>query len=99
MTARSVAYWFMDDGSVKSRESKGVVFNTQGFVLNDVERLCDALRSRFGLEAEPRMQKEGFQIYVSGTSFERFREIVDPFVIASMRYTIPSDRKTRMPKL
>ena len=99
MTARSIAYWFMDDGSVKSRESKGVLFNTQGFVKNDVERLIDALRSRFGLEAALRGQKDGLQIYVSGKSYERFREIVDPFVVASMRYKIPSDRKTRMPKL
>lgn len=99
LTARSVAYWFMDDGSMKSRESKGVIFNTQGFVKNDVERLIDALRSCFGLEAEVRRQKDGLQIYVSGKSYERFREIVDPYVLASMRYKIPADRKTRMPKL
>ena len=99
LTARSLAYWFMDDGLAKSRESKGVIFNTQGFVRNDVERLIDALRSCFGLEAVLRRQKDGNQIYVSGRSFELFREIVDPFVIASMRYKIPSDRKTRMPKL
>ena len=99
MTARSIAYWFMDDGSVKSRESKGVLFNTQGFVKNDVERLIDALRSRFGLEAALRGQKDGIQIYVSGKSYERFREIVDEFVLPSMRYKIPVDRKTHMPKL
>ena len=99
LTARSVAYWFMDDGSVKSRESKGVLFNTQGFVENDVGLLIDALRSCFDLEATGRRQKDGLQIYVSGKSFERFRDIVDPFMIASMRYKIPSDRKTQMPKL
>jgi len=99
LTARSVAYWFMDDGSVKSRESKGVLFNTHGFVKNDVERLIDALRSCFELEAAVRRQKDKLQIYISGKSYERFREIVDPYVVASMRYKIPADRKTHMPKL
>lgn len=99
LAARSVAYWFMDDGSIKSRESKGVILNTHGFVKNDVGLLIGALRSRFGLEADLRRQKDGLQIYVSGKSFERFREIVDPYVVASMRYKIPADRKTRMPKL
>jgi LAGLIDADG DNA endonuclease family len=87
---RSIAYWFMDDGSVKSRESKGVLFNTQGFVKQDVERLIGALRRRFQLEARARTQKDGIQIYVSGTSYERFREIVDPYIIPSMRYKIPT---------
>lgn len=99
LTARSIAYWFMDDGSIKSHESKGVIFNTQGFVTNDVERLIDVLHKGFGLEATVRKQEDGPQIYVSGNSYERFREIVDPHVIPSMRYKIPADRTTHMPKL
>ena len=33
ITPISVAYWFMDDGSLKSKESKGVIFNTHNFTL------------------------------------------------------------------
>ncbi len=93
LTERGIAYWYMDDGSMKSKESKGVLFNTQGFVKNDVERLVDLLHDRFELEAESRKQKEGLQIYISGRSSDRFREIVDPFIIPSMRYKIPVERK------
>ena len=99
LTERAIAYWYMDDGSIKSRESKGVLFNTQGFVQNDVQRLIDVLRTKFALEANERKQKDGIQIYVSGKSYERFREIVDEFVLPSMRYKIPVDRKTHMSKL
>ena len=99
LTGRAIAYWYMDDGSIKSRESKGVLFNTQGFVQNDVKRLVDVLRTKFALEANEREQKDGIQIYVSGKSYERFHEIVDEFVLPSMRYKIPVDRKTHMPKL
>ncbi len=93
LTERGIAYWFMDDGSIKSKESKGVLFNTQGFVKNDVQRLVDTLRDQFALEATPRKQNEGMQIYVSGRSYDRFREIVDPYIIPTMRYKVPVERK------
>ena len=105
LTDRGIAYWFMDDGSIKSRESKGVIFNTQCFVRDDVKRLIDALRTKFHLEASERRQKDGWQIYISGKSCERFWEIVDLYVLPSMRCKIPLvgqrpvDAKTIMPKL
>jgi hypothetical protein len=99
LTNRNIAYWFMDDGLTKSRESKGVLFNTHCFERNDIKRLIDALRSKFDLEASERKQRDGWQIDISGTSYEKFREIVDPYIVASMRYKIPVDRKTQMPKL
>ncbi len=92
LSERAIAYWFMDDGSIKSRDSKGVIFNTHGFVQNDVQRLIEALRRKFALEASERKQKDGLQVYISGKSYERFCEIVEPFIHASMRYKIPPQR-------
>jgi hypothetical protein len=94
LTGRAIAYWFMDDGSIKSRESKGVIFNTQCFTRNDVDRLVNCLCNDFALEASIRKQKDGLQIYVSGKSYERFLEIVEPYLHPSMRYKIPVVRKT-----
>ena len=99
LTGQGIAYWYMDDGSVKSKESKGVIFNTQGFARKDVSILIKMLNKYFGLKASERRQNKGYQIYVSGESYERFKEIVEPYVIDSMRYKIPIDRKTIMPKL
>ena len=79
---------------MKSRESKGVVFNTHCFTRNDVQRLIEVLRTRFSLEVAERKQKDGLQIYVSGKSYERFREMVDPHIFPSMRYKVPVDRIT-----
>ncbi len=94
LTNCNIAYWFMDDGSIKSRESKGVIFNTHGFERNDVRRLIAALCSKFDLEASERKQHDGWQIYISGNSFEKFRNMIDPYIVESMRYKIPVDRKT-----
>lgn len=94
LTSTGLAYWFMDDGSVKSKESKGVIFNTQGFSKPDVERLVGILRDRFDFEAWERKQRDGYQIYVSGHSYERFLVQVEGLIYASMRYKIPKARRT-----
>lgn len=97
LTARGLAYWYMDDGSMKSSESKGVLFNTHAFSSDDVDRLIEVL-ARFGLLARMRRQSDGIQIYVSGASYERFVELVNPYVIEAMRYKVPQPRRTHLPK-
>ena len=98
LTPRAVSYWFMDDGSVKSSQSKGVILNTNCFERQDVERLAHSLSDLFGLQVKPRRQPEGVQLYVSGRSFEIFSAIVDPYVISEMRYKVPLARRTKVPK-
>lgn len=99
LTPKAVAYWFMDDGSIKSKQSKGVIFNTQGYTIQDVLRLVRVLKEKFRLESKARKQKEGYQIYVSGRSYEQFKNIVSPYILPEMRYKIPEARRTYLPKL
>ena len=98
LTPRGFAYWFMDDGSMKSADSKGVVLNTQAYAAADVERLINLLKGRFGLEAKIRNQSDGPQIYIAGASFERVSELIEPFVLEEMRYKVPRARRTHLPK-
>jgi len=98
LSPTGLAYWYMDDGSIKSKESKGVIFNTQSFSEQDVVRLASILERKFGLKAKLRKQKDGPQIYVSGQSFETFLELVEPHIISSMKYKLPRARLTTMPK-
>ncbi len=53
----------MDDGSLKSKESKGTLLNTQGFIKKEVEFLIELLKQKI------KLQKDGFKIYISGHSF------------------------------
>lgn len=94
LQAKGLAYWFMDDGSVKSKESKGVIFNTQGFTRSEVAKLVTVLKEKFHLDAWERKQKEGYQIYISGRSYEKFVKLVSPYIHPSMRYKIPKARRT-----
>lgn len=98
LTPRGLAYWFMDDGSLKSAQSKGVVLNTHAFGLDEVERLIEILRGAFRLQASVRQQSDGHQIYVSGRSYEDLIELIGPYVIKEMRYKVPQARRTPLPK-
>ena len=99
LTPRGIAYWFMDDGSIKSRMSKAVIFNTQGYTRADVNQLIEVLKVKFQLNARERKQKEGYQIYVSGHSYERFLDLVNNWIYPSMSYKIPQARRTHLPKM
>jgi hypothetical protein len=98
LTPRSLAYWFMDDGSMKNRESKGVLLNTQAFRLSDLRRLQRVLANHFGLQVSLRKQKEGMQLYLSGRSYERLVAWIGPFLHPSMAYKLPPARRTHLPK-
>jgi hypothetical protein len=89
LTPRGLAYWFMDDGSMKSAQSKGVLLNTHSFSTEDVSRLVQVLNSEFSLVASVRKQREFQQIYISGHSLETFHRHVDSYLIESMRYKLP----------
>lgn len=98
LTPRSLAYWFMDDGSIKSGQSKGIIFNTQAFSQADVDRLIKVLTMNFGLKAKRRKQRDGYQIYISGESFGEFCKLVEPYLRSEMRYKLPRARLTQLPK-
>ena len=98
LTPKGLAYWYMDDGSMKSKQSKGVILNTQGFSRNEVGMLVDLLKEKFSLEASERRQKDGYQIYISGKCYELFMALVGNQIHSSMRYKLPEPRRTQMPK-
>lgn len=95
LTPRALAYWYMDAGSMKSIQSKGVLLNTQSFSYAEVVQLCEVLKTKYDLSGWPRKQKKNtYQIYISGTSYETLRDLIYPFIIPEMRYKFPLPRKT-----
>ncbi len=90
---RSIAYWFMDDGSMKSSTSKGIILNTHSYTKGEVQKLIQCLNNKYRIDAWIRKQKDGNQIYISGRSFERFYEIVRTYIIESMLYKLHVPRE------
>ena len=95
LTPLGLAVWYMDDGSIKSHETRGRILNTQGFSKPDVLRLIECLSKRFGILTAPRKQPEGWQIFIPAEMYEKLVQTIGHYVIPSMRYKLffPSHHK------
>ena len=88
LTPLSLAVWFMDDGSVKSKNHRARIINTQGFGKKEVLRLMKVLNDKFGLQCKLRKQKEGYQIMILAESADEFAKIIKSHLHSSMKYKI-----------
>lgn len=58
--------------------------------------LAEELADKFDLDTWVKPNKNGFVVAVSGKSYENFLEHVNPFLHDSMRYKLPTPRKSRV---
>lgn len=85
----SIAIWYMDDG-IKATTG-GYYFSTNSFKKEDVERLSNELNIRYNLKTSLHNKgKEQYMIYIHKSSSETFENIVEQYIIPSMRYKFHS---------
>lgn len=93
LTARGLAYWFMDDGGKldynKSSKNKSIVLNTQSFLDVEVQTMAEELSYKFQIECSVRTNKGKKIIVVDSQSYLQFRELIDPFMLEEMNYKLP----------
>ena len=99
LSPRALAVWYMDDGSIKSKQHKTVLLNTHSFSDADLKRLQHALENRYGIKTSIRVQKDGKQLYFLAETVEIFLNLIEPHVIPSMRYKFPQVWLTQLPKM
>lgn len=95
----SLAIWFMDDGSLKSKEHKAIILNTQCFDISDVKILQKALVKNWNIESQIRKQKDGMQIFLTRDSAIRFAEIITPNLLPEFYYKLGKIGLTSLPKM
>ena len=84
-----VAVWFMDDGSRKSGQCRGLYFNTQSFVAGEVDLLRRLMRRDIGVGTSVRQQRDGLQIYVPSPSVTDLISFISAHLLPSMRHKLP----------
>lgn len=79
-----LAVWLMDDGS-KDRDS--VYLNTQQFDLTDQQLLLNKLLN-LGIKSSLNKDKKYLRIRILKESVPKFIQLVDPYILDSMRYKV-----------
>jgi hypothetical protein len=90
LTPLSMAVWFMDDGSRKSSQCRGLYLNTQSFTSAEVQLLQSVILRDVGVETTVRKQRDGLQIYVPAPSASAMNAYIVKEVLPSMRYKLSS---------
>ncbi len=87
---KSLAVWFMDDGTCDRRQGS-VLFETQCFGPDGLDRLKDVLLDTFGVKATVHRSGvgRGQRLYITVAEARKLATIVDPFVLPELRYKLP----------
>ena len=80
--ALGLAIWFMDDGT---RTKYSMALYTNSFTLDELLPLVNFLKLKFDLEFT--LQKSSV-LYLKTRSWNRFRELVSPYIVPCMQYKI-----------
>lgn len=82
----ALAVWIMDDGSY----SQGTIdISTYCFTLTEIEVLQKGLKDRFGIEMKYHSDRDkGYRMYCNKRETLKLIEIIEPYVIPSLKYKI-----------
>jgi len=88
ITPQSLAIWFMDDGSIKSKAHKALVIHTHGYSKDDLLLITKVLEQKFGLKIGLQKQYDKWRLYIYSQSVDNFKKIISPYILPSMQYKL-----------
>lgn len=88
LTPLAIAIWFMDDGSWKSDHHRTYIIHTLGYRKSELVILQRKFAEKFGIAVGIHKQCNGLRLYVYSESAEKFKKLVEPYVIPSMQYKL-----------
>ena len=89
LTPRALAYWFMDDGTYyTSNQKRSYVFSTQSFPLEDQERLVQAFRYNFSINAKIHKDRSMYRLALPLASSPTFLDLIRPYLHPCFDYKI-----------
>ena len=92
LTPLAVAIWLADDGFVRNN---GSAFCTDNFNEEEVIKLKDIFKERYGIEAGVYKHMGKYnRIYIKRESMGKFRELIGPYLHESKRYKLGSWMKS-----
>lgn len=89
LTPRSLSVWYMDDGYYYARDKCSYLY-LGNVILEDAQRVCEALRLKFNLNCRALAKKKGFAIYFPPSEGIKFKSLLKGYIIDLFRYKLPS---------
>jgi len=86
-TCKSLAYWFMDDGHCENKAGRYKI-STQCFSLEEQKLLQILLKKKFNLDTVLYKKDRSNILVIKRNSIKLFRELIEPFIIPSMKYKL-----------
>lgn len=106
LTPAAVAYWYMDDGSLKSfGKSNAMRICTESFSENGVFRLEKALKNLYDIEITHTQKNQilngkkvrvGLRISIPEKPSSAFRELIEPYLVECMKYKVSDGNKRHL---
>ncbi len=88
LTPLALAYWFMDDGSLKSN-ARAYYLCTDNFTLSELKLMHAYLKTTYGWElAYHKKGLHSYRLYIPARFFHSFRQCIQPYIHASMYYKL-----------
>ena len=90
LTPVALAVWFMDDGSVKSKQHRALVIHAQSFNQSDLQRVILVLEKKYGIKSALRKRTDGngYVLYLLAETIGKFIDLVEEYILPSMRYKL-----------
>ena len=85
LTPMRLAIWFIDDGSTLG---KGFKLATSCFEKQELNKLCFLLYDKYNIECSLHKDKRYFSLYIKSASANKFRTLVKPYIISSIKYKL-----------
>ena len=87
LTAKSLAYWAMDDGS---KTGTGFRLSIQSYIKDENLLLIQILKDKFDLEYSLHLTGNinQYRIYIKAKSMPNFKNLVSPYFHESMMYKL-----------
>lgn len=85
-TKESLAYWYMDDGSL-DKSSNSYIINTQSFSRDDLQNLINFLQENFNLKFTIKKDKT---LYLKHCCNSLFKNLISPYITQDMQYKLLS---------
>ncbi len=87
LTPLSLAIWTMDDGD---NDKDSIRYNTQSFSYKEQKTLKELLKKKYQLESNLNKDRNNYRLRVKKSSKAKLIELIDSFIISSMKYKILS---------